>query len=505
MQGRGFADLFLREAEHHVFVENVEVTVRALADETPVERLGHEQEVPFHGARTVDQVLPELAGQALGVVAAQAVDAVVVQQHAVAVRDAGVVDAGMAGLLEPVLRIAGHVLPQQFGRRQHLVVVILVVLVVHPAGFFGQLAAVLLGLGAVIEADHGRIVSVEQLGHVIPFAEVHALGRDADVVVGGADVGGRRHRVVGGARVPVDAHLAGGGDAAFRLQGGNVPVGVGQFRDGRRAETVGGQRKSRAIDRVPARVVHHAVEHHVDGVQRAGARVHRFAAGPVAEAHEVRERRHGVGFARVVGHIGIDGEVVLCAVGAAGPVALAGGRVVFDPLAAGGMNGLEPQAIDVQLVEVFQAEFIEVAAAEEFLGELFERAAAGLGGVGRLDGEDVEFIHRLLKGLARRDDDGVVAADSAFRPFGVPGPVAVGFAGGHEARGHPVGAALVHRQRLFPAARPQRHGNGLPVAGSDVVGVFGGDAVAIRRHDAVGPAVAVHVVVGVVTPAHVGE
>ena len=64
LQGRGFADFLLREAEDHVFVENVEVAVRALADEAAVERLGHEQEVPFHGARTVDQVLPELAGKA---------------------------------------------------------------------------------------------------------------------------------------------------------------------------------------------------------------------------------------------------------------------------------------------------------------------------------------------------------------------------------------------------------------------------------------------------------
>ena len=42
LQGRGFADFLLREAEAHVFVEDVEVAGRALVDEAAVERLVHE-------------------------------------------------------------------------------------------------------------------------------------------------------------------------------------------------------------------------------------------------------------------------------------------------------------------------------------------------------------------------------------------------------------------------------------------------------------------------------
>ena len=373
----GGANLVLGEAEDHVFVEDVELAVGAVADLAAVERFGHEQEVPLERARAVDEVLPELVGEALRVVAAEAVDAVVVGEDAVGVADARMVHAVVAGFLEPVFGIGGHVFPEQLGGGHHVVIIVHVLFAVDAAGFLGQRV---IGGDAVVVADHGGVVAVEQLGDVIPLAEIEAFRRGGDVVVGHAVViaGGVALDIFafGLVRIPAQAERR----RRDAIVGGNVApaeLDVVEFAERGVAEAVGGIGEAFAENGVPAGVVHDAIEHDVDGFEILGAAA--IALGLVAQADVVREGGDGAGFGLGGARLVVDGEIILGGVGAAGIVAIAAGVGVAAIVLEVGVDGLEPEAIHAEAVEIVQAELVEgPGAGGEFFGERLEGAGAGV-------------------------------------------------------------------------------------------------------------------------------
>ena len=127
-----------------------------------VERLGHEQKIPFHLPCFIDAVFPELRRQALREVAPHPVNPLV----ALLRRSAG----RAASFRQPVNRIIGKVLPQ-LTRGLSL-----------PGDVVVAFEQIIVSVRVVRGFDERVVIAEIQIAHVVPFSEISAIGRDGDLV-----------------------------------------------------------------------------------------------------------------------------------------------------------------------------------------------------------------------------------------------------------------------------------------------------------------------------------
>ena len=383
-----------REREHDVFVEDVEVPVRAVGHRAAVERFRHEDEVPLPGARLVDDVFPELRGQALAEVRSESVDAFVCLR--------GQVGTGRdARLLEPVERVFGEVFPDVLRDRVE----------VRAVEIEEVALAVVVAVILRVKAHERRVVAEEDVAHIAPFSEVPAIGSDRDV--------GRARR-------------AGAVVAGLGIEAGFL---VSDFIRGISAE----QRHADGGNlRVRGGVVERRVEHH-------------FHAFDVRRAHESLECGHR----RLAGvsdrHQRVDLKKVFHRIRAAGIICLTlhadrMDRLEPQPVAAEVFHVVEVPAVvgivrGVGCVE----QILERAAVRKIIARVARRVVAGL------DGQHVDLVKVDVPGIHGRDDKRVIAAVGG--KVGIPAPGVV--AGNFPSRGQPVGAGLccVERERVAPSAR----------------------------------------------------
>ena len=69
------------EGKDNVLVQNIEMPRRTISDRAAIERLSHENEIPFMAARDIDDVFPGLRRKALAEVRAQGVDAFAIESE----------------------------------------------------------------------------------------------------------------------------------------------------------------------------------------------------------------------------------------------------------------------------------------------------------------------------------------------------------------------------------------------------------------------------------------
>ena len=190
----------------------------------------------------------------------------------------------------------------------------------------------------------------------------------------------------------------------------------------------------------------------------------------------------GVGLAEK----GVDLEEILHRIRAADGVGLAGIGVGLAPVYADGVNGLEPEPVDAEVLDIGQIEAVSHRVVRPRAGaavEVGEGAALVIIGALRADVHRVQLVEGDVAGLGGRDDDGVVAAAIAR----IPEPV--GVAGHLVARRQTIGAGLLRVKREGVLAGRPAGGHGVSLV---IVAVVAGcNGVAVRRHDAVFDAVAV--------------
>ena len=447
------------QREHDVLVQHIEVPVRAIRHRTAVERLGHENEIPFPGACLVHDVFPALRRKSLAEIRAQSVDAFARLIRRCANWTAGLVEPEEHVIREVFPHVARHVLlraadgeidarPVRIGVEK-LVALVVVIAVVRR-----------------VEAHKRRVFAVKNIVGVGEFSEVAAVGRNGDHARAA-----RATRVIAPQRK--EARL---GVADF----------VGRLRV--RREIL---HALRGQFRVVARVIKRRVEHHVHAgavgggdkrlklLHRRGARVrlahqrihleeifHRIRAADLE-----RRVRHGIGLASV------------------------------DSV---GMNRLKPEPVAAEIFHVIQIEPLIRFAARP-VPEINERAALFLRCAFAFDVERVEFVETDVTRFFRRDDDRVIPLSirrdaPRFAVAAVINPVRI--AADLVACGEAVCAGLrrVDRKRIRAVA-VRRRGVGLVV----IRVVARCDVVAVRRLDAVLDAVAVGVELRAVAAVEVRE
>ena len=437
--------------------------VGAIADNAAIERFRHEHEIPLGRARAVDNIFPELRRQPLGEIAAQPVNAVVIVQDAVDVAHTGAVAHAVAGFLQPEFRISAHVVPQLFGVLRHGGIVVPIALI--------QVIAVVVG----IVAYQRGVIAIEQLRRVEPLAEIAAVRRAGNVMLPARRPVVERGRlaiirIVG---KPAGAHTANGrGRALTRIHQLHPLAHL-------------------AKNRVPTGVIEHAIQHDVDGPHLRGAHVR--TAPRIARRHELLELRQRRSRRLCAPEPLADREIILRRIRAARFAARR--QTIFR----GRVNRLKPQAIRLNLVKVFNAEFIKRAAiARTGVNEVGKRGATVFIRRRRLDAQGIQLINGLLQRLARRNHDRVIP--NAAAGFGIVVPIR----GAAEliARGQAIRAALRHVR--FPHIAPRV---GIPRHGMSRVITRGAGRhpIAAGRADGIRHAIAIQIGIPEIAPAHVRE
>ena len=237
--------------------------------------------------------------------------------------------------------------------------------------------------------------------------------------------------------------------------------------------------------RIPRRVVEWLVEHHVHARRvRCRDKICKFTQCRVARVCFAQER---VDLEKVFHRIRTADGVRI-------PVAV--GLAVQN---SNRVNRLEPQPVDAEALRVLQVETVGhriVAARAGAVVKIGERAAVVLRRALRADGQRVQFIHRDVARLRRRDDDTMIAPPAARIP------VPVRAADDFEPRGQTIraGPRGVERERIISAAEI-RHRVGLVI----IIVIARKNKIAVRRHDAVLDAVAVRVERGMVATVEIGK
>ena len=338
------------QRENQVLVQDVEMPCGAIRHRAAVQRLRHENKIPFARAGLVDDVFPALRRNALAEIRAQTVDAFVSLVRGRALR--------AAGLVEPVEHAVGEVAPDILRHRIEVTVAAARAVLaadgrVEPIAFVGIISR-RTGIG-----NQRGVAAKINIRHVAPFAEVKSVGRLRHVAAAG-----RALVILAAARI--EACLA----AVDRVRRLRV-----------RLEIIN---PARVQLRVPRRVVERLVQHDADA--RAVRRRHEVGELLQRRRARVRLAQERVDLEKVFHRIRTADRVRLVAIV----------RIGLAVLHADGMDRLEPQPVDAEVLRVSQIETVRhrvVAARTGAVVKIRERAAIVLPLTLRADGHRVQFIH----------------------------------------------------------------------------------------------------------------